>query len=481
MSENNITDLANPIHQDIEEMANAQQLLQEVVSSTDALRERIDQMAELANTQNQHYEALLQEQLDRLSEADESALPELRSEMEEILLSHQQESLDKQKTSTEELSSHLKSILSTLTGLHEQGHNMPAELALMREAFVENSRNTNTNIDSVRRTVHNDVTTLNENQLKFNADVELLKEKFQKISDLNTKLLFGIAGGLFIILILCVLLLFKGGNSNSTSQQVDNTEELRSKLGLDQNVQMEETGETTETILDETSEPLPDKGSDNQVSDNSKQKEEPGTENSSLAISKAVTEATAETITPKGEEPEEQKVNPEEEEEEEPVMPLPKDAERIISARAGYAATYLQRESFDRLANKYFHPDKGVHFYPFGLNTKGHAFTRKSILDAVDDPTLLHWGDINGAPIEMSFSEYYKNYIYDLNYDSGSQINFNELYASGKSGLSFAQIEEKFPGCIFADYYKQGKSLILVFEKAKGRKSWYISAVIHNE
>ncbi len=473
MPENNITDFPNPVRQDLEEMANAQQLLQEAVTTTDALRERVDQMTEQAETHNQQFYALVREQLDQLREADESNLPELRSEMEETLLSFQQEYLQSQKESGEEFSSQLKNVLTTLANLHEHGQNMPAELALMREAFVDNSRSTQGNIDAVRRTVHNDVTTLNENQLKFNADIELMKDKFKKVSDLNTKLLFGLAGGLFIILVLCVILLFKGGDTNRATRQVDNTEELRSKLGLDNNEGEEVTGENSEATLDETSEPLPDKGADNQLSDNSSQEE------NIAQIASALNSSSEETITPKGGEEEEKKE--ETPKEEELIMPLPKDAERIISARAGYAVTYLERESLDRLANKYFHPDKGVHFYPFGLNTDGYAFSRSSVVEAMDDPTQLRWGEVNGTPIQMSFQEYYKKYIYDLNYEKESLVNYNELYASGKSGLSFAQIEEKFPGCIFADYYKQGKSLILVFEKAKNRKSWYISAVIHNE
>jgi hypothetical protein len=469
MSENNITDRPNPAQQDLEEMANTHILLQEAVTTTDALREQVDQMTAQAESQSRAFETLLQEQLDRLSELDGEDLPELRSEMEEMLLSFQQDYLTTQKKSGEALSSQLKAVLVTLTSLHEHGRNMPAELALMREAFVDNSKNTNANIDAVRRIVHNDVTTLNENQLKFNGDAELLKEQFKKTNDLQNKLLFGLAGGLLVVLILCVLLLFKGNNSSTATRQVDNTEELRSKLGLGE----QENRENTEPTLDETSEPLPDKGADNQFSHNNTPEEA-----SPQIASNEVTAPDSEDTTPKGPAIEEDNTAPEEEA---LIMPLPKDAERIISARAGYAVTYLRRQSFDRLANKYFHPDKGVRFYPYGLNAEGYAFKRSNIAEAVKDDTQFRWGDNNGTPIEMSFQDYYEKYVYDLDYEKESLVNYNELYASGKSGLSFSQIEERFPGCIFADFYKQGKSLILVFEKAEGRKSWYISAIIHNE
>jgi hypothetical protein len=475
MSENNITDRPNPVQQDREEMAHAQQLLQEAVSSTDALREQVDQMTVQAESQSQAFERLLQEQLDRLHELEGEDLPEFRSEMEEMLLSFQQDYLTAQKQSGEALSSQIKAVLTTLTILHEHGQNMPAELALMRKSFLENAQNTNANIDAVRRTVHNDVTTLNENQLKFNSDVELLKDRFKKTNEFHTRLLFGLSGGLLLVLILCVFLLFKGGNSSTAARQVDDTEELRSKLGLGENVGEKGAEENTETTLDETSDPLPDKGTNNQLSTPSPE-EKASPQMASSEISEPEEEEVA---TPKG--PATEEGNTEPEEEDEPIMPLPKEAERIISARAGYAVTYFRRQSFDRLANKYFHPNKGVRFYPNGLNVEGYAFTRSNVVEAVKDDTPIRWGDINGTPIEMSFQDYYEKYIYDLDYEKESLVNYNELYASGKSGLSFSQIEERFPGCVFADYYKQGKSLILVFEKAEGRKSWYISAVIHNE
>ena len=474
MSENKITDLQHPINQDLEEMANAQQLLQEAVTTTDSLRERVDRMTEHAEGQYQQFESLLQQHLDRLQASEDEESSDVRSEMEEMLLSFNQENLNAQKQSNEELSSELKAVLATLTTLHEHGQNMPAELALLRESFAERTKGVTANIDAVRSTVHNDVTTLNENQLKFNADVEALKEKFYKENDLNRKLLLGLAGGVLVVLICCLLLLFKGGDANTASKQVDNTEELRSKLGLEKNETEEETG----TTLDEVSEPLPDKGSDNLLSENNTAAEEP-TEIATNEIFGPFLEEVSATTTPKGSTTDEKKE--ETKKTEDLIMPLPDDAERIISARAGYAVTYLQRKSFDRLSSKYFHPTKGVHFYPHGLDAKGYSFTRETMANAMDDTTKYRWGEVNGAPIEMTFREYYEKHIYDVDYEESSLTNYNELYASGKSGLSFAQIEKQFPGCIFADFYKGGKSLILVFEKPKGRKSWYISAVIHNE
>lgn len=165
-----------------------------------------------------------------------------------------------------------------------------------------------------------------------------------------------------------------------------------------------------------------------------------------------------------------------------PVSLLPSEtAETLIGHRAGYAMAYLKQKAFDRLSAKYFHPEKGIHFLPFGLKADGRRFSAEAIAAPMSDSTVFHWGAGEAGPIKMNFKQYYLHYIFDVDFTQGSEIQYNELHFSGAAGLSAGQVAQKFPDCAFAEYYKAGRSLILVFEKGRRDNNWYLSAAIHNQ
>ncbi len=169
----------------------------------------------------------------------------------------------------------------------------------------------------------------------------------------------------------------------------------------------------------------------------------------------------------------------------EPSFPpalLPSEtAEALIGHRAGYAMVYLKKKAFGRLAARYFHPEKGIHFLPFGLKAAGHRFPAEAVKAPFSDAAVFHWGMVEGAPVEMDFEQYYLRYIFDVDFTEGSEIQYNELQFSGSAGLSAGQVARRFPDCAFAEYHKAGSSLVLVFEKWSRDNNWYLSAAIHSQ
>lgn len=160
----------------------------------------------------------------------------------------------------------------------------------------------------------------------------------------------------------------------------------------------------------------------------------------------------------------------------------PEKAKKIIKLRSEYVLTYFRRATFDRLAAKYIHPEKGVHFYPTGLKADGNAFTAKSFKNVMFNPVKYDWGNItaDGTPFKANFVKYYKTYIYDEDFLTASSLRFNEISFPGEFELSAAAIAHRFPGCIFTEYRKGASSLVLVFEQIAGPGVWYLVAVIHN-
>lgn len=161
----------------------------------------------------------------------------------------------------------------------------------------------------------------------------------------------------------------------------------------------------------------------------------------------------------------------------------PEHAERAIKARSKYAMTYFQRANFERLAEKYIHPEKGIHFYPAGLKASGKALPVQSLKNAMFNPVKYDWGKVSATEpsIVSGFINYYKTYIYDQDFLSASDVRFNEIAFSGKFGLSANAIAAKHPDCVFAEFRKNDKSLVLIFEQFEGPGLWYLVGAIHNE
>lgn len=161
----------------------------------------------------------------------------------------------------------------------------------------------------------------------------------------------------------------------------------------------------------------------------------------------------------------------------------PEHAERAIKARSKYAMTYFQRANFERLAEKYIHPEKGIHFYPAGLKASGKALPVQSLKNAMFNPVKYDWGKVSSdePSIKSGFINYYKTYIYDQDFLTATDVRFNEIAYPGKFGLSASAIATKHPDCIFAEYRKNDKSLVLIFEQFAGPGLWYLVGVIHNE
>jgi len=135
------------------------------------------------------------------------------------------------------------------------------------------------------------------------------------------------------------------------------------------------------------------------------------------------------------------------------------------------------------------HPGKGLRFSLYG-----HVFTDRDVVIPRDSVTRLFadtthrlWGeeDGSGAPIRLTFADYYKRFVYDVDFASAPQqradstpirpgnslFNLREAYPRGR------WIELHFPG--FDPKYEgmDWRSLWLVFEPVGG--DWKLVGLVH--
>lgn len=310
---------------------------------------------------------------------------------------------------------------------------------------------------------------LSEQQIKLLSEQEKLKRHLWQQAKSSIKWRSVLGTGIFIVLTLCLALLYKKPGFVSFVNLADE--------GFSETPEGAGAGPAGSAAADlqtrESGFPSPASGTGNNRQDTFAGR--PPGEKSNIpaaAAEPAAGPGKPGDLTKKGE-PEEENVFK--------SQLLPSEKARMqIAPRDEYTMAYLKQKNFGRLAQKYIHPEKGVHLLPFGLEAPGKVFSPEMMKGAFSGSARHDWGNAGGRPLEMDFQTYYDNYIFDEDFTDGAEKHFNEVHCPGQSGLSAAQIARKFPDCIFVEFCKSGKSLVLVFERLQNGLDWGLLAVMHN-
>lgn len=161
----------------------------------------------------------------------------------------------------------------------------------------------------------------------------------------------------------------------------------------------------------------------------------------------------------------------------------------IIDDRAREAITALKNYDMEKLS-ELVHPDKGVRFTPYGYIEvdRDILFSSDKIRNIGKDNTKYVWGyyDGIGDPIELTFSDYYKRFIYDADFINAEEIGYNRVIGTGNSINNSLEV---YKDAIIVEYHFPGidpkyegfdwRSLRIAFEKMND--SWYIVGIIHDE
>jgi hypothetical protein len=164
-------------------------------------------------------------------------------------------------------------------------------------------------------------------------------------------------------------------------------------------------------------------------------------------------------------------------------------ARDIIEMTASRAVQALKSRDMSELS-KLVHPLKAVRFSPYAfLDVKADVrFTAAMIRGALTDSKVRLWGryDGSGKPIRLSFSEYYKRFVYDRDFAHASEIFYNST--QGSLGNTHDNSREEYPEAIIVEFHVPGpagrddsgfRGLRLVFEQY--RDAWYLVHIVHDE
>ncbi|MBN1953865.1 MAG: hypothetical protein JW900_02335 [Anaerolineae bacterium] len=162
--------------------------------------------------------------------------------------------------------------------------------------------------------------------------------------------------------------------------------------------------------------------------------------------------------------------------------------EEAVTARAAQILQALESRDMAALSS-YVHPIEGVRFSPYGFVREADlVFTAGQVAGLLADPTRHVWGayDGSGLPIELTFAEYYEQFVYDQDFVDAEQVGYNEVIGVGNTLDNW---REFYPGANMVEYHFPGfdpafagmdwVSLRLVLQEYEG--GWYLVGIIHDE
>ena len=170
------------------------------------------------------------------------------------------------------------------------------------------------------------------------------------------------------------------------------------------------------------------------------------------------------------------------------ILPSPMTTNQAVFDRAALVLTALKNKDLASLAG-YVHPQLGLHFSPYAaVKDTDQVFSPDKVAGLFTDSTVYTWGNYDGTgePIQLTFTDYFAKFIYDVDFADAPQVALNHRlgvsttldnasdYYSGSMIVEF-----HFPG--FDPTYEgmDWRSLRLVFEQTSD--TWYLVGIIHDQ
>ncbi|WP_281883619.1 hypothetical protein [Paenibacillus sp. YYML68] len=171
-----------------------------------------------------------------------------------------------------------------------------------------------------------------------------------------------------------------------------------------------------------------------------------------------------------------------------PAVWTPEQAKAIIAKQADDVVAAWKAKDMAKLQS-YAHPEKGIRFSPdTHVDTKVDQVVKPDELKSLlGDKKKRVWGehDGSGAPIELTFAEYYDQYVYKHDYAKAEKKAYNETVGKGNT---VNNIREVYPKAVVAEYHFSGfdpkfegmdwASLRLVFETHDN--VWKLVAIVND-
>ena len=165
-------------------------------------------------------------------------------------------------------------------------------------------------------------------------------------------------------------------------------------------------------------------------------------------------------------------------------------SEKLLE-KAAVVLDLLEAADFKSLS-RHVNPSKGLNFSPYSKDLAELFiinFSQKDVSNFKNDNKQYIWGhyDGSGLPISMTPTEYYKQFIYDINYKAQAEKRI--IYSSQLKIMDeYRALYKIYPNSILIQYHFKGteetglkdfKDLILIFTEIQNKL--YLEGLAHSE
>jgi len=180
---------------------------------------------------------------------------------------------------------------------------------------------------------------------------------------------------------------------------------------------------------------------------------------------------------------------------------IPKESEKITIIKRKTDTTLLLKTAVEILRtikirdyNKFasfIQPEYGVRFSPYAYidTTESQVLSVDQIIQLSKQKNKINWGsawDPDMDPELFTIDEYFKKYVYDVDFLNADLKSINEFHTQG---TDLNNIEEVYPNCDIVEFYFPGfeekygghdfRGLRLVFQFHNDKP--YLVAIVHDE
>ena len=137
---------------------------------------------------------------------------------------------------------------------------------------------------------------------------------------------------------------------------------------------------------------------------------------------------------------------------------------------------------------EFVHPERGVRFSPYATVQEDHqVFKPEELPGLIESDTVYTWGreDGSGNPIELTFAEYFDEFVASADFSNAEEVAVDEVIGQGNTPNN---IGEFYPESSFVEYHFSGfdaqyegldwESLRLVFTEDMG--TWFLIGIVHD-
>jgi len=170
------------------------------------------------------------------------------------------------------------------------------------------------------------------------------------------------------------------------------------------------------------------------------------------------------------------------------IPPTPLTTAQAVFYRAALVIIALRDKDLAALGS-YVHPQMGLRFSPYAaVKDTDQVFAPDKVPGLFSDSTVYTWGGYfgTGEPIQLTFTDYYAKFIYDVDFASAPKMALNSRLGVG---TTLDNAAEFYPGAMIVEYYFPGfdpamdgmdwRSLRLVFIQSEN--TWYLAGIIHDQ